>query len=46
MFEVTAAYDCEFQFVAASTLGRSRLVFIGPYFILPTHPTNAAWDNR
>src|SRR6218665_2969902 len=29
-------------FVAASTLGRSHLVFIDPYFIPPTHPTNVA----
>ena len=47
MFEVTVAYDCEFQQVfygglAASTLGRSHLVFIDPYFIPPTHPTNVA----
>jgi len=33
-------------FVAASTLGRSHLVFNDPYFIPPTHPTNVAWDNR
>ena len=30
--------------VAASTLGRSHLVFIYSYFIPPTYPTNVAWD--
>jgi len=30
--------------VAASTLGRSHLVFIDPDFIPPTHPTNVACD--
>jgi len=45
MFEVTVAYDFSkflMVFVAASTLGRSHLVFIDPYFIPPTHPTNVA----
>ena len=31
--------------VAALTLGRSHLVFVDPYFIPPTHPTNVAWDS-
>jgi len=31
--------------IATSTLDRSHFIFIDPYFIPHTHPTNVAWDS-
>ena len=43
MLRTIANFSKSFMvFVAASTLGRSHLVFSDPYFI----PTHVAWDNR